>query len=78
MVMNLTQEQLETIQQMNTEYTRLRMSIADFEMNKHAALSAMEALREKFSNHERLLIELYGEDAVINMKTGEITKKEKE
>jgi hypothetical protein len=54
------------------------MSIADFEMNKHAALSAMEALREKFSNHERLLIELYGQDAVINMKTGEITKKEKE
>jgi ATP phosphoribosyltransferase regulatory subunit HisZ len=76
--MNLTQEQLETIQQMNTEYTRLRMSIADFEMNKYAALNAMEALREKFSNHERLLIELYGQDAVINMKTGEITKKEKE
>lgn len=78
MLMKLTQEQLETIQQMNTEYTRLRMSIADFEMNKYAALNAMEALREKFSNHERLLIDLYGEDAVINMKTGEITKKEKE
>ena len=54
------------------------MSIADFEMNKYAALNAMEALREKFSNHERLLIDLYGKDAVINMKTGEITKKEKE
>ena len=78
MLMKLTQEELETIQQMNTEYTRLRMSIADFEMNKYAALNAMEALREKFSNHERLLIDLYGEDAVINMKTGEITKKEKE
>ena len=76
--MKLTQEELETIKQMNTEYTRLRMSIADFEMNKYAALNAMEALREKFSNHERLLIDLYGEDAVINMKTGEITKKEKE
>lgn len=76
--MKLTQEQLETIQQMNTEYTRLRMGIADFEMNKYAALNAMEALRENFATHEKLLIELYGQDAIINMSTGEITKKLKE
>jgi hypothetical protein len=76
--MKLSQEELDTVQYMNTEYTRLRMSIADFEMNKYAALNAMKDLREKFATHERLLIDLYGEDAVINMKTGEITKKTKE
>ena len=76
--MNLTKEELEAIQQMNAEYNRLRLNIADLEMQKHSVLMVLDSLREKFSNHERLLIERYGEDAVINMKTGEITKKEKE
>jgi hypothetical protein len=76
--MNLTKEELEAIQQMNAEYNRLRLNISDLEMQKHSVLMMLDSLREKFSNHERLLIERYGEDAVINMKTGEITKKEKE
>ena len=76
--MKLSKEELEAIQQMNAEYNRLRLNIADLEMQKHSVLMALDSLREKFSNHERLLIERYGEDAVINMKTGEITKKEKE
>lgn len=76
--MNLQKEELEAIQQMNAEYNRLRLNIADLEMQKHSVLMALDSLREKFSNHERMLIERYGEDAVINMKTGEITKKEKE
>jgi hypothetical protein len=76
--MNLTKEELEAIQQMNAEYNRLRLNISDLEMQKHSVLMTLDSLREKFSNHERLLIERYGEDAVINMKTGEITKKEKE
>jgi hypothetical protein len=63
---------------MNAEYNRLRLNISDLEMQKHSVLMMLDSLREKFSNHERLLIERYGEDAVINMKTGEITKKEKE
>jgi hypothetical protein len=76
--MKLTQEELQAIQQMNAEYNRLRLNIADLEMQKHSVLMGLDSLREQFSNHERLLIERYGEDAVINMKTGEITKKEKE
>jgi hypothetical protein len=76
--MKLTDEELETIQQMNTEYSQLKNSIAEIEMQKYATLNAIEALREKFSNHERLLVSKYGIDAVINLKTGDITKKEKE
>ena len=75
--MNLTKEELEAIQQMNAEYNRLRLNISDLEMQKHSVLMTLDSLREKFSNHERLLIERYGEDAVINMQTGEITNKEK-
>ena len=76
--MKLTDEELEAIQQMNTEYSQLKNSIAEIEMQKYATLNAIEALREKFSNHERLLVSKYGIDAVINLKTGEITTKEKE
>lgn len=76
--MKLTDEELETIQQMNTEYSQLKNSIAEIEMQKYATLNAIEALREKFSNHERLLVSKYGIDSVINLKTGEITTKEKE
>jgi hypothetical protein len=63
---------------MNTEYSQLKNSIAEIELQKYATLNAIEALREKFSNHERLLVSKYGIDAVINLKTGDITKKEKE
>jgi hypothetical protein len=76
--MKLTDEELETIQQMNTEYSQLKNSIAEIELQKYATLNAIEALREKFSNHERLLVSKYGIDSVINLKTGDITKKEKE
>ena len=75
--MNLTKEELEAIQQMNAEYNRLRLNISDLEMQKHSVLMTLDSLREKFSNHERLLIERYGADAVINMQTGDITNKEK-
>ena len=75
--MNLTKEELEAIQQMNAEYNRLRLNISDLEMQKHSVLMMLDSLREKFSNHESLLIERYGADAVINMQTGEITNKEK-
>ena len=75
--MNLTKEELEAIKQMNAEYNRLRLNISDLEMQKHSVLMTLDSLREKFSNHERLLIERYGADAVINMQTGDITNKEK-
>jgi hypothetical protein len=75
--MNLSKEELEAIQQMNAEFNRLRLNISDLEMQKHSVLMMLDSLREKFSNHERLLIERYGADAVINMQTGEITNKEK-
>jgi hypothetical protein len=34
-------------------------------------------LRAQFSEQEKSLIAIYGQDAVINMQTGEVTKKEK-
>ena len=72
----LTKEELEAIQQMNSDYTKLKMAIADAEIEKERLLASINSIRENFANHERILIEKYGKDAVINMQTGEITKKE--
>lgn len=72
----LTNEELELIQQMNSDYSKMKMAIADAEIQKESLLRSMEQLRSDFANHERLLIDKYGSDAVINMQTGEVTKKE--
>jgi len=72
----LTNEELELIQQMNSDYSKMKMAIADAEIQKESLLRSMEQLRSDFANHERLLIDKYGKDAVINMQTGEVTKKE--
>ena len=72
----LTNEELGLIQQMNSDYSKMKMAIADAEIKKESLLRSMEQLRSDFSNHEKLLIDKYGSDAVINMQTGEVTKKE--
>jgi hypothetical protein len=72
----LTNEELDLIQQMNSDYSKMKMAIADAEIQKESLLRSMEQLRSDFANHERLLIDKYGKDAVINMQTGEVTKKE--
>ena len=72
----LTNEELELIQQMNSDYSKMKMAIADAEIQKESLLRSMEQLRSDFANHEKLLIDKYGSDAVINMQTGEVTKNE--
>ena len=72
----LTNEELGLIQQMNSDYSKMKIAIADAEIQKESLLRSMEQLRSDFANHEKLLIDKYGSDAVINMQTGEVTKKE--
>ena len=45
-------------------------------MQKHNILKAIEVLRADFSKHEIDLVAKYGQDSVINVQTGEVTKKE--
>lgn len=71
----VTQEELAKIQELNAEFTKAKIGIGDAELNKQALLKKIEFLREEFSAHEQLLIQKYGQDAVINIQTGEVTKK---
>ena len=74
---NLTAEELEFIKTGSAEYTKIKINLGDLELQKQGLIAQAEKIREAFSNNEKILIEKYGEDAVINMQTGEVTHKEK-
>jgi len=74
----VTSQELDEIQQMNSEFQKMKTSLGDIELQKHSILKHIDELKKVFMENEKLLIQKYGEDAVINIKTGEITKKEKQ
>lgn len=73
----VTQEELTKIQELNSDFNKAKMAIADSELQKQAMIRIVDELKVQFSLHEKLLIEKYGKDAVINLQTGEVTQKEK-
>jgi len=52
------------------------MAIGDVELQKQQIIRHIEELKVEFAAHEKQLVEKYGADAVINIQTGEVTKKE--
>lgn len=72
----VTQEELKKIQQMSSEFNQAKIALGDIELQKQSILKSIDAMRLEFAHNEKKLIEKYGEDAVINIQTGQITKKE--
>lgn len=75
-VKKLTSEELIKIQDMNTEFTKAKVALGDLELKKQGLLKHLEVLMQQFSENEKLLIDKYGLNSVINIKTGEVTEKE--
>lgn len=72
----ITKDELELIQSMTAKFNRAKMAIGEIEMDKMNVLRAIEEMRSEFAVNEKILIEKYGADAVINVQTGEITRKQ--
>jgi hypothetical protein len=72
----VTQEELVKIQELNSEFNKAKMAIGDVELQKQQIIRHIEELKVEFSAHEKALVEKYGADAIINIQTGEVTKKE--
>ena len=72
---NLTQEELNKIQEMNTRFAKAKLALGDLELTKYDMLKEVDKLKLEFDENERQLIAKYGADAVINIKTGEVTHK---
>lgn len=72
----ITQEELSLIQTMNSDFAKAKMGLGDIELQKQGLLKHIDELKTVFGQHEKMLVEKYGADAVINMQTGEVTKKQ--
>lgn len=71
----VTQEELTKIQELNSEFNKAKMAIGDVELQKQQIIRHIDELKLEFTAHEKLLIDKYGADAVINIQTGEVTQK---
>jgi len=72
----VTEEELKKIQELNADFTKSKNALGDLELQKQNIFQHIDMLRKEFSLNEKSLIEKYGEDAVINIQTGEVTKKQ--
>ena len=73
----LTNDELNFIKEGTTEFTKIKIAIGDIEIRKQSLLKDAESIIGAFAQNEKMLIEKYGENAVINTNTGEVTQKEK-
>ena len=71
----VSKEELERIQTMNSDFAKAKMALGELELNKQGILGQINAMRQEFSEYERILISKYGQDSVINLQTGEVTQK---
>jgi len=74
----ISDQELTTLQTLTEEFNKLKTNLGDLELQKHGVCLRVEQLKKEFQSLEKDLMEAYGTDSVINMETGEITKKEKE
>ena len=70
----VTEEELAKIQEMTNEFNKLKLGLGDIELNKQGLLKHIDVLKKEFAEHEQILIQKYGADAVINIQTGQVTK----
>lgn len=74
----LLKEELELLQQLSKDYTKAKNTLGDLELRKHDILKDIDTIRDISAENEKKLVSKYGNDAVINMQTGAITKKPQE
>jgi len=74
----LKSEELAQLQVLNTNFNNVKIEIADCEVRKVALLSQLQKHREEFAEIEKELIKNYGDNAKVNLQTGEVTQPEEE
>ena len=74
---HLTEQELSLLTELNTNFAKAKMGLGDLEIQKSMLLNDISAMKREFDAQEKSLIEKYGADAIINLKTGEITYEDK-
>ena len=68
----LSKEELELLQGLVTDYNNVKIRIADTFIAQDALLKEIEAMKAAYIKEEKKLLEKYGDDALINVQTGEV------
>ena len=71
----LEKEELEKLQIATDSLNKFKLSLGELEIQKLDLFGKINALTQEFTKMEQGLIEKYGKDSVINIKTGEVKKK---
>jgi len=72
----LSKEQLELLQGLQKQFNDSKFEIADLEIKKAELVSGIADIKAKFSEQEKSLMEEFGQNAVINLQTGEVKEPE--
>lgn len=74
----LTTEELQKVQALNQKFLQTKVKIADAEINKQKFITELDETQQEFTHLEKELIKVYGQDATIDLRTGEVKQPEKE
>lgn len=69
-------EELKYLQDLNTEFNKVKTQLGDITLQEHGLVLLVQEIKVKFQEAEKGLMEAYGENAVINLETGEVKDKE--
>jgi hypothetical protein len=69
-------QELDNLQTLTAEFNKLKTQLGDLTLQKHGICLRVEELKKEFQTLESQLMDTYGSDSIINMETGEVSKKE--
>jgi predicted nucleic acid-binding Zn-ribbon protein len=69
----IEQTQLEKIHGLRVAYATSKLRIAEIEIEKQGLFIQLSKISEKISEEEEAIKAQFGENAVIDLKTGEVT-----
>tara|TARA_R110000737_G_scaffold64407_2_gene92084 strand:+ start:589 stop:831 length:243 start_codon:yes stop_codon:yes gene_type:complete len=69
-------EELKYLQDLNVEFNKIKTQLGDITLQEHGLVLQVQEIKLQFQQAEKGLMETYGENAVINLETGEVKDKE--
>ncbi len=74
--MQLSEEQLKNVQELQNQFSGTKLQLADLVYKQSLLIKKLDELKDQFTTLEQSLIEEFGQDSVIDLKTGIVKTKE--
>ena len=74
--MKLSDEQLKNVQDLQNQFSNQKLMLGDLVYKQALVVKKIDELKAQFATMEGALIEEFGQDSVIDLKTGEVKQKD--